>query len=151
MGTLRALNNLNKGFVCRMQPVALQLQKMHLFIFSRFGCIASVSEGIFGINTSSFVSSSVKHWVSSEHRALKQSSYSLCNPSDRLSGLWDVLMVTWAITQNNSHCILSCTCCMNCFKIPDLTDGKHRLQWLFILGAQTTFTQQHVLFWSQAT
>lgn len=51
--------------------------------------------------------------------ALKKSSYSLSGLSGRLSGLRDVLMMTWAITQNNSHCILSCTCCTNSLKIPD--------------------------------
>lgn len=55
--------------------------------------------------------------------ALKKSSYSLCSLSDGLSGLGDGLMVTWVITRNNSHRILSCTCCTDCSKIPDLTDN----------------------------
>lgn len=109
------------------------------FSSNLLSCIAGVSRGMFGINTVTFVSSAVKHRASSVHGALKQSSYSLCNPSDRLSGLYDVLMVIWAITQNNSHCILSRTCCKNRSKIPDLTDTKHKLHWLFIRGRANNF------------
>lgn len=143
-------HNISQGFMGRMHPAALWLQKIHQY-FHQIWSVVSQVFGIFGINTSTFVSSPVKHQALSVHSALKQSSYSLCNPSDRLSSLRDVLMLTWAITQNNSRCILRCTCCTNCSKIPDLTDSKHRLHWLFTLGTQSSFTQQHVLLWSQAT